>query len=113
MSATLKFSYFSSSYLTDLIKEKIKFIVFAHHHVMMNAIAKCLTNLNVDFIRIDGSTRNDVRSANVKKFQSEDKCRVAVLSLKACNAGITLTAAKMVIFAELDWNPSVRITYSI
>lgn len=42
----------------------------------------------------------------VNRFQTDDTCRVAVLSLKACNAGITLTATQLVIFAELDWNPA-------
>lgn len=63
--------------------------------------------MNVDAIRIDGTTKNDLRSKYINHFQKNDSCRVAVLSLKACNSGITLTAAKMVIFAELDWNPSV------
>lgn len=43
----------------------------------------------------------------VDKFQTKESCRAAVLSLKACSAGITLTAAQLVVFAELDWNPSV------
>lgn len=94
------------AYLKTLIKDNIKFIVFAHHICLLDAMSDCLNQLNVDFIRIDGSTKHDVRNASVKRFQTNDKCRVAVLSLKACNSGITLTAAKLVVFAELDWNPS-------
>ncbi|XP_055295299.1 SWI/SNF-related matrix-associated actin-dependent regulator of chromatin subfamily A-like protein 1 [Sitodiplosis mosellana] len=94
------------SYVTDLVKQKTKFIIFGHHKVMMDALSKCLTGLNTNFIRIDGSTRNDLRATYIDKFQNNKSCQVAVLSLQACNAAITLTAASLVVFAELDWNPS-------
>ncbi|XP_055837389.1 SWI/SNF-related matrix-associated actin-dependent regulator of chromatin subfamily A-like protein 1 [Episyrphus balteatus] len=93
-------------YLKTLIKQKTKFIVFAHHKVMMEAISDSLEKQKVNYIRIDGSTRSDVRSEMVDIFQNKSSCRVAVLSLKACNSGITLTAAETIVFAELDWNPS-------
>lgn len=75
---------------------------------MLDAISECLEKKSIDYIRIDGSTRNDVRSKHIDYFQKHDGCRAAVLSMKACNTGITLTAAKIVVFAELDWNPSVN-----
>jgi len=34
----------------------VKFIVFAHHRVMLDSITEQLVNDNVTFIRIDGST---------------------------------------------------------
>ncbi|XP_067626189.1 SWI/SNF-related matrix-associated actin-dependent regulator of chromatin subfamily A-like protein 1 [Eurosta solidaginis] len=94
------------AYLKNLVKENIKFIVFAHHRIMMDAITENLTKLNVNFVRIDGSTRNETRGEYINTFQTKSSCKVAVLSLRACNAGITLTAAEMIVFAELDWNPS-------
>ncbi|KAL5280334.1 SMARCAL1 family protein [Megaselia abdita] len=94
------------AYLKSLVKEKKKFIVFAHHKVMMTAITNFLYKHNVDFIRIDGQTKTDLRAGYVNRFQTSDSCKVALLSLKACNAGITLTAAQTLVFAELDWNPS-------
>ncbi|XP_017043670.1 SWI/SNF-related matrix-associated actin-dependent regulator of chromatin subfamily A-like protein 1 [Drosophila ficusphila] len=94
------------AYLKTLVKEQKKFIIFAHHRVMMDAISDCLSELKVHYIRIDGQTRSDLRSDFVDTFQKKSSCKVAVLSLKACNAGITLTAAEIIVFAELDWNPS-------
>ena len=40
-------------------------------------------------------------------FQSDRKCKVALLSLTAANAGFTLTAADTVVFSELFYNPGV------
>jgi len=34
----------------------VKFIVFAHHRVMLDSITEQLVDDNVSFIRIDGST---------------------------------------------------------
>jgi SWI/SNF-related matrix-associated actin-dependent regulator 1 of chromatin subfamily A len=59
------------------------------------------------FVRIDGSTDSSTRKLLCDKFQFEDKYVVAVLSITAANAGITLTAANLVVFAELYWNPGV------
>jgi hypothetical protein len=59
------------------------------------------------FIRIDGSTDSSTRKLLCDKFQLEDKYVAAVLSITAANAGITLTAAHLVVFAELYWNPGV------
>lgn len=64
------------------MQQNIKFIVFAYHKVMMNALSECLSKLNVDFIRIDGSTKADLRSQYIDRFQNKPKCQVAVLSLK-------------------------------
>ena len=40
-------------------------------------------------------------------FQCDDNVRVALLSITAANAGLTLTAAQLVVFAELFWNPGI------
>lgn len=58
-------------------------------------------------IRIDGSTTSALRQEFVSKFQSDDSVRVAILSITAASTGLTLTAAELVIFAELFWNPGV------
>jgi SWI/SNF-related matrix-associated actin-dependent regulator 1 of chromatin subfamily A len=41
----------------------------------------------------------------VTKFQEQAAVRVAVLSIMAAGAGITLTAASTVVFGEFTWVP--------
>lgn len=72
----------------------------------MDAISDCIAASNVRFMRIDGSTKAETRNKNVAAFQNDPEMRCAVLSIRACGAGLTLTAANEVIFAELDWTPS-------
>lgn len=50
--------------------------------VMLDALSEKLKGLNVDHIRIDGKTKQDLRSGYINRFQKEKSCQVAVLSLK-------------------------------
>lgn len=83
-----------------------KFLVFAVHHVVMNAVSECLQNNKISHVRIDGSTKAESRNSIVESFQNDPSIRCAVLSIRACSVGLTLTAANKVVFAELDWTPS-------
>ena len=60
-----------------------------------------------EYIRIDGSTGTELRNTLCEHFQRSESVRVALLSITAANAGLNLTAASMVVFAELFWNPGV------
>ncbi|VVC28544.1 Helicase superfamily 1/2, ATP-binding domain,Helicase, C-terminal,P-loop containing nucleoside [Cinara cedri] len=94
-------------YILNLLKEGQKFLVFAHHQKVMNGICEVLENNRTYYIRIDGKTSSEERKSVCDQFQSENIYRVAVLSICAANSGITLTAAKLVVFAELYWNPGI------
>lgn len=83
----------------NMVDQGLKFIVFCYHMQMMDDICQVL---EVPYIRIDGSTKN--RQDLVNQFQTGDK-QVAVLSLLAASTGITLTAANLVLFAELYYVP--------
>lgn len=100
-----------SSYVLPLLDKKEKFLLFAHHQVLLNAVEDLVKRKNVKYIRIDGNTTTDQRKYFISKFQLDDSYVCAILSITAANAGITLTAAKLVLFAELHWNPSVSFFY--
>ena len=63
------------------------------------------------YIRIDGKTSSEQRQLLIDKFQECDECLAAILSITAVNAGVTLTAANLVVFTELFWNPGVINVY--
>ena len=67
----------------------------------MNAIQTEVQKLKVRYIRIDGSTSTDCRSQYVEEFQNEKDCQVAILSILAAGVGLTLTAASIVVIAEM------------
>ncbi|XP_072396063.1 SWI/SNF-related matrix-associated actin-dependent regulator of chromatin subfamily A-like protein 1 [Diabrotica undecimpunctata] len=95
------------SYVLEILEKKEKFLVFAHHKVMLDALEDLIKRKNIKYIRIDGTSTTDQRKYFISKFQLDDKYLCAILSITAANAGITLTAAKLVLFAELHWNPSI------
>ncbi|NXI85752.1 SMAL1 protein, partial [Rhipidura dahli] len=97
-------------YILDLLESgNNKFLVFAHHKIMLDAIGEELKKKHVEHIRIDGSTSSAERQSLCQKFQCSEKQAVAVLSLTAANMGLTLSAADLVVFAELFWNPGILI----
>lgn len=96
-------------YVEQLLEQGRKFLLFAHHKEVLNAVCDLLENAKTYYIRIDGSVSSEDRKSVCDQFQEEDKFRVAVLSIKAANTGVTLTAAQLVVFAELFWNPGELI----
>lgn len=96
-------------YVKKLIELDRKFLVFAHHAVMMDALEKCVQEMGVSYIRLDGKTTIKKRHKLVETFQNDEYFKVGVLSLTAASTGLTLTAANIVVFAELYWNPGIMM----
>uniref|UniRef100_A0A8C3U4W0 SWI/SNF-related matrix-associated actin-dependent regulator of chromatin subfamily A-like protein 1 n=1 Tax=Catharus ustulatus TaxID=91951 RepID=A0A8C3U4W0_CATUS len=97
-------------YILELLESgNNKFLVFAHHKIMLDSVVEELKKKHIEHIRIDGSTSSAERQSLCQKFQFSEKQAVAVLSLTAANMGLTLSAADLVVFAELFWNPGILI----
>ncbi|VDP02766.1 unnamed protein product [Soboliphyme baturini] len=98
-----------NQYITEMTERNGKFLVFAHHRVIMDSLSSLLAVKSVGFIRIDGSTTSENRKKLCDQFQTNPEVKLALLSITAASTGITLTAANMVIFAELFWNPGTLL----
>uniref|UniRef100_A0A8C0P4C2 SWI/SNF-related matrix-associated actin-dependent regulator of chromatin subfamily A-like protein 1 n=1 Tax=Canis lupus familiaris TaxID=9615 RepID=A0A8C0P4C2_CANLF len=97
-------------YILDLLESgREKFLVFAHHKVVLSAVTRELEKKHVPHIHIDGSTSSADREDLCQQFQLFEKHAVAVLSITAANMGLTFTSADLVVFAELFWNPGVLL----
>eukprot|EP00441_Pelagodinium_beii_P043767 CAMPEP_0197637374 /NCGR_PEP_ID=MMETSP1338-20131121/12620_1 /TAXON_ID=43686 ORGANISM="Pelagodinium beii, Strain RCC1491" /NCGR_SAMPLE_ID=MMETSP1338 /ASSEMBLY_ACC=CAM_ASM_000754 /LENGTH=708 /DNA_ID=CAMNT_0043209793 /DNA_START=30 /DNA_END=2156 /DNA_ORIENTATION=- len=97
-------------YLLEVLERgSEKAIIFAHHKLMLDEIndllAQHLPKDSASHVRIDGGTPQAKRPELVKRFQEDPNCRIALLSITACGEGLTMTAAGLVIFAELYWVP--------
>ncbi|XP_033228267.1 SWI/SNF-related matrix-associated actin-dependent regulator of chromatin subfamily A-like protein 1 isoform X2 [Belonocnema kinseyi] len=97
------------NYVTDLLEKREKFLLFAHHQVVLDSVCDVLKSKKTKYIRIDGRTNPEQRKYFVDSFQDDKDIMVAVLSITAANSGITLTAARLVVFAELTWNPGILV----
>ncbi|CAG8473596.1 12782_t:CDS:10, partial [Ambispora gerdemannii] len=83
-----------------------KFLVFAHHQVVLDGCSREFEKESIKYVRIDGSVPSAKRQALVDQFQNDSSIRIALLSITAANTGLTLTAADLVVFAELYWTPA-------
>ncbi|XP_074047514.1 SWI/SNF-related matrix-associated actin-dependent regulator of chromatin subfamily A-like protein 1 [Macrotis lagotis] len=100
----------ASEYILDLLESgREKLLVFAHHKIVLDAISDKLEKKHISHIRIDGSTASADRQTLCQQFQLSEKYAVAVLSITAANMGLTFSAADLVVFAELFWNPGILI----
>ncbi|XP_064613753.1 SWI/SNF-related matrix-associated actin-dependent regulator of chromatin subfamily A-like protein 1 [Liolophura sinensis] len=97
-------------YVLDLLESGQKFLLFGHHQELLDALETALDNKESGcFIRIDGRTPSEQRKSQCDRFQTNDSVRVALLSITAANAGLNLTSASLVVFAELFWNPGILV----
>lgn len=83
-----------------------KALIFSQWTSLLNLVEPELRKSEIDFGRIDGSTRD--RAKVVDHFQSENGPPVLLISLKAGGTGLNLTAADHVFLLDPWWNPAVE-----
>lgn len=94
---------FVIDYLEEALSETEKIVIFAHHHEVIDAIAEAFPGS----VRVDGRVSVEGRQEAVDRFQRDANCRLFIGGIHAAGVGLTLTAASLVVFAELDWVPGI------
>jgi SNF2 family DNA or RNA helicase len=78
-----------------------KTLVFAHHNGVIERLMTALADQRVSGFTGSSSLRERDRAA--EEFQEDPNCQFFIGNIEAAGQGITLTAARHVVFAELDW----------
>jgi SWI/SNF-related matrix-associated actin-dependent regulator 1 of chromatin subfamily A len=87
-------------HIKNTLESEEKLVVFAHHKKVAAEIGAAFKGV----VTYTGDHTVEQRQAAVDAFQEDPNVRLFV-GTKAAWVGITLTAASIVIFAELDWVP--------
>ena len=98
--------------LMDVLEEtEGKAIIWAHYQYDITAIIKEVIKVHGPGSVVDyyGLTPQDQRQGNIKKFQSDPKCRFIVGTPATGGYGITLTAANTVIYYSNGYDLEKRL----
>lgn len=89
-------------FVEELLWSESKVVVFAHHR----AVVAKLVEMFPGCASIIGGMSPTKRDAEQQRFQNDPDCRVLIGNITAAGQGISLSAADVVVFAELSWVPS-------
>ena len=106
----------SESVKTEMLMEELqnnlgghKALVFSQFSSMLDLLAQECNKRELTYYHFDGQTPAAKRAAMVEAFQNpEDKTPVFLISLKAGNTGLNLTAADYVFLVDPWWNTAVQ-----
>lgn len=91
-----------AAHVRDVLDGGDKVILFAHHRDVIAAYEQVFKG---ECVTVVGGMKDADKMAAVDAFQKDDKCRLFIGGITAAGVGLTLTEAKVVVFAELDWVP--------
>jgi superfamily II DNA/RNA helicase len=90
-------------FVDGVVAQGQKVIVFSAFDEPVKRIAE---HLGTSAVVITGKTPTAKRQALVDRFQRDDDVRVLVANIVAGGVGLNLTAARQVVFNDLDWVPA-------
>jgi SWI/SNF-related matrix-associated actin-dependent regulator of chromatin subfamily A member 5 len=96
--------------LPRLREEGHRVLLFSQMTRMLDILEDYMHLRQFSFHRIDGTTAQPERQAQIEQFNSEDQGAFCfLLSTRAGGLGINLTGANVVIFVDSDWNPQMDL----
>lgn len=94
--------------IENAVEQGQKVIVFSQYTGTINAMAEAMKKAKIEYVTLTGQDDADSRQEAVDSFQNDEECKVFIANIKAGGIGITLTAASIVMFADMDWSPEIH-----
>lgn len=92
--------------LTQIAADGHKALVFSQFTSLLAIVKKKLDKVGIRYEYLDG--KSNKRQEIVSRFQTDEKCPLFLISLKAGGQGLNLTAADYVFILDPWWNPAVE-----
>ena len=95
--------------LDTILQKDEKVLIFTQYVEMGNILSKLIEEeLYTEPLYLKGDMSKKQREETVEKFQTDNRYKIFILSLKAGGTGLNLTAANHVIHYDLWFNPAVE-----
>jgi superfamily II DNA or RNA helicase len=92
--------------LIETVEEGHKALVFSQFTSFLSLLRPQLNDRGIAYEYLDGRTKD--REKRVARFQTDENCRLFLISLKAGGVGLNLTAADYVFILDPWWNPAAE-----
>lgn len=92
--------------IENAIDQEEKVIVFTQFTETVRLIGAGLEKIK--YVTLTGADDMNARQKAVDDFQNDPETKVIICNIKAGGVGINLTAASVVMFADMDWSPEVH-----
>ena len=96
-----------SGLLKSLYQNKSKALIFTQMTRMLDILEIFLNIHGFTYVRLDGSTKVELRQQIVDKFNTDPKVFCFISSTRSGGIGLNLTGADSIIFFDTDWNPAM------
>ena len=93
--------------LKQLYSKKSKALIFTQMTRMLDILEIFLNIHGFTYVRLDGSTKVELRQQIVDKFNNDKKVFCFISSTRSGGIGLNLTGADSIIFYDTDWNPAM------
>lgn len=99
-----------ASDVMNAVEQGEKVIIFSQYTATIHDIEFILAGYKdaPGTVTLTGQDSSESRQRAVDRFQNDPNCKVFIANIKAGGVGITLTAASIVMFADMEWSPEIH-----